>query len=325
MTIEFRHLRAFLAVADEGQVTRAATRLHRTQPSVTRMLNQLEAELGVVLLHRTTRHVSLTAAGAHFRDELLEILPRLDSALRAHKQHARLRLGFAWGLPAGWGQHVIARFESQWGVRVDLVRRDERMAGVDRGEVDVAVLRRPVPPGGTATVPQLPGLHTISLLQETRVAAVARTSALAERTYLEWHELGAWPLVVNVVSGTTQPDHWPAQERPEVAAECQNFDEWIEAVAVNRGLGVLPESVARQYSHSSVRFLPIRGAPPIHVLLAYPVKGCHPWVERFAAIACEIPLEPWLSTLPGGAFTAGEQYKGGSEDAGDGVSQQDDV
>lgn len=285
MAVELRHLHAFLAVAEEGQFTRAAVRLHLSQPTITRMIRQLETDMGVVLLERTTRRVALTAAGEQLRDELAVLLPRLNLALRAHQRTATLRLGFAWGLPAGWAQSLVKRFEDQTGTRVELIRRDEPLVGVDRGDVDVAILRKSVAP---------PGLRAVSLFEETRAAAVANGSPLARRRYLHWHELADWPLVVNIVSGTTFPEHWPAENRPTVAIECHNFDEWLEAIAVDRGVGVLPESIASQHPHPSIRYVPIRGAPPIPVLLAYPLMGVHPLAGRFAAIAREIPLEPWL-------------------------------
>ena len=63
MTMELRHLRCFLAIAEEGTLTRAATRLHLTQPVVSRTLRQLEDHLGVRLIDRSTHHLGLTAAG----------------------------------------------------------------------------------------------------------------------------------------------------------------------------------------------------------------------------------------------------------------------
>lgn len=285
MAVELRHLQAFLTVAEEGQFTRAAAHLHLSQPSVTRMIRKLETDMGVVLLERTTRRVALTEAGEHLRDELALLLPRLTRALAAHKRSATLRLGFTWGLPAGWAQSLIMRFEEQTGVRVDLVRRDEPLAGVDRGEVDVAILRNSVSPLG---------LRAIRLFEETRAAAVAKGSPLARRRRVDWHELADWPLVVNVVSGTTFPELWPTEKRPTVAIECRNFDEWLEAIAVDHGLGVLPSSVTRQHPHPSIRYLPIQHAPPISVFLAYPLAGPHPLAERFATVAQETPLESWL-------------------------------
>jgi hypothetical protein len=63
MTVELRHLRAFVAIAAEGTITRAAARLHVTQPALSRTLRQLEAHLGARLIDRSTHHLQLTAAG----------------------------------------------------------------------------------------------------------------------------------------------------------------------------------------------------------------------------------------------------------------------
>ena len=67
MTIELRHLLAFLAIADEGTLTRAATRLHLTQPALSRTLAQLEKHLGARLVDRSTHHLELTGRGHAFR------------------------------------------------------------------------------------------------------------------------------------------------------------------------------------------------------------------------------------------------------------------
>ena len=67
MTADLRHLRAFLAIAAEGSVTRAAARLHVTQPALSRTLRQLEQHLGVRLVDRSTHHLRLTAAGEEVR------------------------------------------------------------------------------------------------------------------------------------------------------------------------------------------------------------------------------------------------------------------
>src|SRR5258705_1886537 len=69
MIVELRHLRCFLAIAKEGNLTRAAARLHLTQPALSRTLQQLEASLGLRLVDRSTHHLALTAAGQAFRDK----------------------------------------------------------------------------------------------------------------------------------------------------------------------------------------------------------------------------------------------------------------
>jgi DNA-binding transcriptional LysR family regulator len=105
MTPDLRELRCFVAVAEELSFTRAAHRLHVSQPALSATIRQLETRLGVTLLHRTTRKVGLTPAGktllVHART-VLEASSTLDGAVRAHRTGAgaagRLRVGiFAHG------------------------------------------------------------------------------------------------------------------------------------------------------------------------------------------------------------------------------------
>src|SRR3712207_5918000 len=97
--IELRRLRAFVATAEEGNVTRAAERLGMQQPPLTRLLRKLEAELGVLLLHRTARGVHPTAAGEALLEEARALLVRaegVEEVVRgaARGEHGRLAVGF---------------------------------------------------------------------------------------------------------------------------------------------------------------------------------------------------------------------------------------
>jgi DNA-binding transcriptional LysR family regulator len=276
MDVELRELRCFLAVAEELHFTRAAEQLHLTQPALSRTVQRLEDTLRATLLDRTTRAVALTGAGERLRDELRDLLPRLDAALRSVSAGAVLRLGFAWALPDGWASDLLPRFEQETGTRVELVRRDGRFAGLERGEADVALVRGLRPRRG---------LRVLRLFDEPRVAAVASVSPLARRRRLAWNELAAWPLVVNVVSGTTTPALWPAECRPAVGAEVRNTDEWLEAIAANRGVGSTPRSTTAMYRHPGVRYVALRDAPEVPVHLAWPARGAHPQASAFVAAA----------------------------------------
>ena len=80
--MELRHLRYFVAVAEELSFTRAASRLHTAQPSLSQQIRQLEHEVGVPLFERTRHHVRLTPAGRLFLLEAQEILSRVERAVR---------------------------------------------------------------------------------------------------------------------------------------------------------------------------------------------------------------------------------------------------
>jgi DNA-binding transcriptional LysR family regulator len=100
MGIELRHLRSFMAVADERSFTRAAERLHMAQPPLSQRVRQLEEDLGVVLFERHTRKVALSKAGQVFYDEVKKTLAQLELAVDSCRRVSRgdaglLRLGYS--------------------------------------------------------------------------------------------------------------------------------------------------------------------------------------------------------------------------------------
>src|SRR6188474_525632 len=91
--MELRHLRYFVAVAGELNFTRAAARLHTSQPSLSQQIRQLEAALGIALLERSRQHVALTSAGRIYLREAKDILARIEHAASLAKQAASGRAG----------------------------------------------------------------------------------------------------------------------------------------------------------------------------------------------------------------------------------------
>lgn len=274
--VELRHLRAFEAVARLRSFTNAAAELSITQPALSRTVAQLEDALGVPLIDRGSRHVAATVAGQTFLEHVERVLAELDRGFGAVRRQASIRLGFSWLLPDPWAQQTVARFESGTGTTVQLVRTDDALAAVQQGKVEVAVVRGEV----TATAVQV-----VHLFDESRVAVCAVGCRLARRSELDWAEIPRLPLVVNTTSGTTGPWSWPAGEGPETVIETTNFDEWIESVAADRGVGVIPDVAVRRNIHPGVRFIPLRGAPPSSVSLAFLPRARNATLRRFVEAA----------------------------------------
>ncbi|MEU5657178.1 LysR family transcriptional regulator [Streptomyces sp. NPDC047737] len=290
--IEIRHLRAFLAVADEGSVTRGAARLGVTQPVASRTLAALERHLGVRLVDRSTHHLALTPEGVAFRDKAATAVGAFEEALDPGRlRHWPLRLGHAWSAFGPYTTPLLRAWQQRHpGTPLELLRIDDRTAGLTRGEVDAAVLRGPV---------DTPGLVTEVLFTETRVAAVAADGPLARRASLSLADLTADAVVLNTVSGATTLALWPPHAAPAATLAVANTDDWLTAIAAGRGNGVSGASTAQMHPHAGVVYLPLDDAPPLPVLLARREGPGHPALPRLAALAREIVAREQPGT-PGG-------------------------
>ncbi|GGT03467.1 LysR family transcriptional regulator [Streptomyces chromofuscus] len=279
MEVELRHLRAFSAVARLRSFSGAARDLSITQPALSRTIAQLEDELSVRLLDRTSRRVDLTDAGAEFLPHAERVLSTFGQALAAARRTVTLRLGFSWLLPDPWAQRAMSGFEAATGTSVTLTRTDDPVRALHQRTVDIAVVR------GDASPPQ--PVRTVHLYDEERIAVCARQFPMADRGRLDWTEVQQWPLVVNTVSGTTGPGSWPADQRPQEIVETANYDEWVETVAAGRGIGIVPEVARRRTPHPALRFVTLTNAPPIPVSLIHLPDGPRTLVRRFldAAVA----------------------------------------
>jgi DNA-binding transcriptional LysR family regulator len=186
--LELRHLRYFVAVAEELNFSRAADRLHMAQPPLSAAIRQLEQELGTELLLRTTREVSLTDAGTAFLDGARRTLAELDRA-RSDAQRAaagetgQLRVGFSWSarfetLPAiGRAFHashpdVSLLTEEMWNARM--------LPALRSGTIDLAI----------ALCPEVAAEFAyLALRSEPVVALLATSHPLAGRGQIELRSL----------------------------------------------------------------------------------------------------------------------------------------
>ena len=283
MTVELRHLRAFLAIAAEGTITGAAVRLHVTQPALSRTLRQLEDHLGARLIDRSTHHLRLTAAGQAFQPRAAAAVTAVDEALDPARAGTwPLRVGHAW---SALGEHttpLLRRWKQEHpDTPVQLLRVDDRTAGLDRGAVDVAVIRGEIDlPAEVRTA-----VRTVVLRLEARVAAVAADSPLARKARLTRHDLVAEPIAVNTIAGRTALGLWPADDTPDRIVEVANTDDWIAAIAAGHAVGVTTTATAATYPNPAVAYRPLDGVPPVPVHLAWKEPPSHPAVPDFIALA----------------------------------------
>ncbi|MBK1661065.1 LysR family transcriptional regulator [Paracraurococcus ruber] len=180
MALELRHLRYFVAVAQEGHITRAAERLGMQQPPLSQQIKALEREIGVQLFRRKARGVEPTDAGRGFLADALAVLARVDEAVEAARrtaagQQGRLRIGLPPSAPFHpFVPRMIRRFREAYplvSVSMEECLRAELIDSLQAGRLDVSFIRASIPP------PK--GLDMHLLLEEPMVVALSAAHPLA--------------------------------------------------------------------------------------------------------------------------------------------------
>ena len=277
MTVELRHLRCFLAIVDEGNITRAAQSLPLSQPALSRALAQLERGLAVQLVDRSTHHLTLTEAGTTFAASARAAVRQVDDAVASISAAVPpIRFGHNWS-SATHAAAIMRSWKDEFPDRQLRSRRsDERIGGLAAGQVDVALVRGPVTDRS---------FRSIVIGNEPRVAAVPVNHSLASASDVSLSDLVNETLIVVSVTGTTTLDLWPEAPRPPIGADLTNIDDWLIAIAASTGIGVTPASTATLHPHPDVRFIPIRDAPTVPLVLVWPRSNPHPHTKAFVASA----------------------------------------
>ena len=266
--MELRHLKYFVAVAEELHFRRAAERLHIAQPAVSEQVRKLEAELGVRLLNRTQRSVSLTPAGAVFLREARRVLAQANTA-RLAARNARdrvtssLRVGYMPAcLPASVPRTLqrLATSMPQLETTFEHGSGAELIEAVRAERLDAAIVPLPAPTGGlriTALGEQralaaLPVIHDHAVRSEICLEQVA-----PDRIVLLPREANR-PFYDGVVATC----HGAGLSPTLVEMPDAQIERVLLAIASGTGMALLPESVAERYAAPTVRFLPLAGDAP---------------------------------------------------------------
>ena len=276
MEMEIRQLRCFVAVVDEGSFTDAGISLGISQTAVSRNLAALEEYLGVRLVHRTTRSVSLTEAGERALAHARRVLAAVVGLERDAQGGGRLRLGYAW---SALGRHTL-ELQRRWAaelpdVDLELVMDNSPTAGLLEGASDVAILRR-VPVAGKAAARTV-DLRRIGM--EKRYCAMAADDPLAGRRSVALAQIVDKALAVDLRTGSTTLELWPVDSRPAKTIEIHSVDDWLTLIGSGKARGVTAESTAHQYRRRGLVYRPVRDAPPVPVHAAW-IKGELPMAGR---------------------------------------------
>lgn len=291
--MDLRHLRYFVAVAEELNFSRAAARLHMAQPPLSQTIKQLEQELGFPLLRRTTRRVELTAAGEAYLEDARAILAAVstagDRAARvAAGRVGRLVVGCVGSTTYSLLPKLARRMRSEL-PDVDFAFRGEMLSpdqvdALRDGSLDLGLMRRP---------PDTAGLSITPIRQERMWAAVPQDHRLATREALRLEDLRNEELIVHagggrsVMSGLVQDMFDEAGLTALVAHEVAETSTLVTFVAGGLGIAVVPEPTAT-LAVPGVVYLPLADVPDSELVAATRADDESPVLARALGVLAEL-------------------------------------
>jgi DNA-binding transcriptional LysR family regulator len=287
MDVDTRLLRYFAAVAEEGNLTRAAERLFVSQPALTKQVRQLEERLGVRLFTRSRAGMALTEPGRALAAGVPALLSTWDAVLRDTKGAAArsarvLRVGFLASAANEATPAIVAAFgerRSGWRVEMRQAAWSNPSAGLAGGDVDAALVRLPFP--GQES------LRVAVLLAEPRCVAMSSAHPLSTRDEVAFAALRDEPFVAAPQETGSWRDYWLATDHrdgraPVIGAVTEHPDDWLTAIASGYGVALAPASAARYYARPGVVYRPVTGIGPSEVAVAWsPADDANPAVRDF--------------------------------------------
>lgn len=298
--MELRHLRYFVAVAEARSLKLAAEEtLHTTQPSLSRQIRDLEAEVGAPLLLRGSRGVELTPAGRSFLDHARLVLAQAETALHSARQVANpakpsFALGFMIGHDASWlpaALQLLREALPQIHVVISTQNSPQLATALSQGRIDVAFLRRE--DGGT-------DLAFRHLVDEPFQVFLPREHPLAAQTAIHVQELvGETFLSVSgsALSVSGKPpalrlvlDRYLKASGIEIrpSHEVDNLGSVMSLIASTRGIALLP-AYAKTFLSGAVTVRPLAGfTPTIDLSVGYRHANTSPTLKLFLARVSEL-------------------------------------
>ncbi|MGK9149466.1 LysR family transcriptional regulator [Plantibacter flavus] len=280
--MELRQLRYFLAVADELHFGRAAARLHMSQPPLSVQINRLEREVGIPLFDRSTRRVSLTAAGRHLQERARRIVDEVEAVRTEMRDYVD---GLAGQLTAGFVSSanytvlpgVVQLFRSRRaGVALTLLplTSGEQFDRLEDGTLDVGIVRDEYP---RSAHPSSSAISTEVVYEERLVACLPVGHPLAGRAEVTTQEIIEVPMIAyprSLMPGFVDrvgEALASAGGVMNVAEEVVHQETALGFVAAGAGTSILPESV-RQLIPPSIAVVPLAGSPTTRLIAAWPAR-----------------------------------------------------
>ena len=286
--MELRHLRYFVAVAEEQNVTRAAHKLHVSQPTLSRQIRDLEEHLGIALFDRGARAVRLTDAGRVFLTKARMVLQNAEDAVQMAKavdggKRGQIHVGYAPSLTVEILPRALRYFrESNPDVSVQLhdLSTQEMLHGLREGKLQVALLVQ-VPAKALA------GLVFEELQRLAVCVALHSTHRLARVRRVGLEQVANERLVAFTLADYPEHQAWiasllaPLNRSPQVVEEHDSITGLIAAVESGRGIAVLAQP-PNGLASPRLKIRQLQPPPPPLVLgIAYGKKSRAPATNSF--------------------------------------------
>ncbi|HAK06020.1 MAG TPA: LysR family transcriptional regulator [Spartobacteria bacterium] len=294
--MELRHLRYFLAVGEALNFTRAAAQLRVAQPALSRQVQDLEDEIGVDLLRRSPRGVTLTAEGKLFLEEVRELLKHADESVErvralARGEYGELHIGYA-PLPAteilppalAGFQKAVPRVK----VLLHDLSSDELIAGLRSGTLDLAIMVEP-------TGEQTAGIEFELLRTSPLWVVMTAAHPFARLKSIPLEKLAVEPLVG--LRRKDYPEYYrfldrllaPVHAKPRLAVECDSASSLITEVEAGRGIALASPNF-KLVAGKRLLYRPLTGTSEVaSVGIARATKGdVTPAGEKFCEILRQI-------------------------------------
>jgi LysR family hca operon transcriptional activator len=291
--MELRHLRYFIAVAEEGSLTLAAERrLHTAQPSLSRQIKDLEYEIGVQLMTRSARGIELTAAGRAFLEHARLALTQTEAAVEAARRAAQparpsFRLGFLTGQEMDWlaeAMHIMRDELPNIDVTVSSQYSPQLADDLVRGKLDLAFLRPEA---------HMPDLEYKVVVKEPLVVVLPSDHRLASRKAIALQDIAQETFIGMSKTAPTLKaiiDDYLKRSGVDLRAEHEidNLGMAMSLVASTRGVTLLP-AYAQNFLPWSVISRPLEGeAPTIDLVIGYHRANTSPILKLFLSRSDEL-------------------------------------
>jgi DNA-binding transcriptional LysR family regulator len=294
MSIDLKQLKYFLAVAEEKSFSRAAERLHISQPPLSQQIMKLESELGVRLFTRTTRSFELTVAGKALMGEAADLLARMRMTIDTIRQIdrgevGRLRVGIVgsamWGPIPGLLEQFQSRFPRVTWTLHELGPNDQ-LDALRARQIDVGFWREP-----KLDDDQLrnANLRQELCFREDVCVAINHQHPLAKRPHIDLAEIAAEPMLTLAIDKSAEPRYLiqcceAAGFTPTIFQEATEPQTLLAMVGAGLGVALMPETTSR-IGWPGVSFVPIKtDAPSANLYITYTAQDDAPVVRAFLNI-----------------------------------------